>query len=55
MRCKHWDCGWCYAPEGSKSNDENGQCQKPDECLELMRQEADSAMAEHLRRKEAQK
>ena len=39
MRCKWWDCGWCYAPDGKQSNDDNGQCNKPEQCKELERQE----------------
>lgn len=39
MQCKHWDCGWCYAPDGSDTNDRNGACDKPEECQELANQE----------------
>lgn len=39
MRCKYWDCGWCYAPDGKQKNDNNGRCDKPDECEELERQD----------------
>lgn len=43
MRCEYWDCGWCYAPDGKQTNDDNGQCNKPDECKELERQELESS------------
>lgn len=33
MKCKYNDCGWCYCKSG-KSNDENGQCNKPEDCEE---------------------
>ena len=33
MKCKFNDCGWCYCESG-KSNDENGACNKPEECDE---------------------
>jgi hypothetical protein len=32
MRCLHYDCGWCYAPEEVKNNANNGACIKPFEC-----------------------
>lgn len=25
-RCPYNDCGWCYAPEGVDTNDDNGRC-----------------------------
>lgn len=40
MQCKHWDCGWCYAPDGSDTNDRNGACDKPETCEELSNQES---------------
>jgi len=40
MRCKYWDCGWCYAPDGKNANDDDGKCEKPDECEELKAQES---------------
>lgn len=33
MKCKYNDCGWCYCKTG-KSNDDNGQCNKPEDCEE---------------------
>lgn len=33
MKCKYDDCGWCYCKSG-KSNDNNGQCNKPEDCEE---------------------
>lgn len=33
--CKHRDCGWCYAPDDSPSNDTHGECTSPDTCEEL--------------------
>jgi hypothetical protein len=35
MKCKFNDCGWCYAPAESDSNDSNGACKYPDECTVL--------------------
>lgn len=32
MKCKYNDCGWCYY-RGDESNDINGQCLSPQECL----------------------
>ena len=32
MRCKFYDCGWCYAPTGVENNSSNGACVKPFEC-----------------------
>ena len=37
-RCKYWDCGWCYAPNGTAMNAVNGACNKPEACLELKAQ-----------------
>lgn len=34
MRCKYWDCGWCYCKTGN-SNDINGKCMMPKECNQL--------------------
>ncbi len=39
MRCEYWDCGWCFAPNSARSNDDIGACNKPHECQELKRQE----------------
>lgn len=33
MKCKFNDCGWCYCESG-KANDDNGACNKPEECGE---------------------
>ena len=33
MKCKFNDCGWCYCESG-KLNDENGACNKPEDCDE---------------------
>ena len=33
MKCKYNYCGWCYCKSG-KSNDEKGQCNKPEDCEE---------------------
>jgi len=30
--CKHNDCGWCYYKGDLESNDDNGQCNKHNEC-----------------------
>lgn len=32
VRCKHWDCGYCYASSFVKTNAINGGCFKPQEC-----------------------
>ena len=32
VRCKHWDCGYCYAPPCTETNAINGGCFKPQEC-----------------------
>lgn len=37
MKCNYEDCGWCYAREGVENNSQNGQCNKPKECLYLLR------------------
>lgn len=46
--CKHWDCGWCYAPPDSHSNDEGGQCNSPSECEELRLQQVEDDEDEDL-------
>ena len=33
MKCKFNDCGWCYCKSGT-SNDENGSCNKQEDCDE---------------------
>lgn len=38
-RCLHWDCGWCYYA-GNESNDIQGQCNKPLECMVWIKQKA---------------
>ena len=38
-KCKHWDCGWCYAPEGCSTNSEQGACVAPYECEEYLDQQ----------------
>lgn len=38
MKCKHNDCGWCYAPPNTATNDQGGQCLQPKECPERQRQ-----------------
>lgn len=43
MRCKHWDCGWCYCRTGN-SNDINGMCMAPNECEQLRLAELESAV-----------
>jgi len=32
MKCKYWDCGWCYAPENVKTNATQGGCFEPEYC-----------------------
>lgn len=38
MKCKYNDCGWCYAPANTATNDEQGQCLEPSQCPERQRQ-----------------
>ena len=33
MKCKYWDCGWCYAPEDVEHNSTQGGCFEPEYCL----------------------
>jgi hypothetical protein len=33
MKCKYWDCGFCYAPENVKTNATQGGCFEPEYCL----------------------
>jgi hypothetical protein len=49
MKCKYWDCGWCYAPEGVKNNAVQGGCFEP-ECCEtyLMQKKPIMTEQEHL-------
>lgn len=35
--CRHNDCGWCYAPAGTITNDREGACNNPQECPENTR------------------
>ena len=37
-KCKHWDCGWCYAPTDVKTNDLQGECVHPEYCPYLKSQ-----------------
>lgn len=37
-RCKYWDSGWCYAPDGVANNSFCGECNLPKECPYLMSQ-----------------
>jgi len=38
-KCKHWDCGWCYAPDDVKTNAlGNGGCIHPECCPYLKSQ-----------------
>lgn len=32
MKCKYWDCGWCYAKAEVETNAIAGQCQDPKSC-----------------------
>jgi hypothetical protein len=32
MKCKYWDCGWCYAPENVETNATQGGCFEPEYC-----------------------
>ena len=32
MKCRYWDCGWCYAPENVKTNATQGGCFEPEYC-----------------------
>ena len=34
--CKHWDCGWCYAPDYLKTNAVQGGCFEPEHCPSQM-------------------
>lgn len=38
MKCKYADAGWCYAPKGTKTNEQGGQCKAPIACPERERQ-----------------
>ena len=37
-KCKHWDCGWCYAPDDVKTNNSQGGCIHPECCPYLKSQ-----------------
>ena len=38
-KCKHWDCGWCYAPDDVKTNAlGSGVCNLPEYCPYLKSQ-----------------
>jgi hypothetical protein len=37
-KCKHWDCGWCYAPDDVKTNATQGGCFEPEYCPYLKSQ-----------------
>ena len=41
MKCKHNDCGWCYATPLENTSATNGQCNNPDECKELEAQKSE--------------
>jgi hypothetical protein len=36
MKCKYFDCGWCYAPNNVETNANQGQCNYPECCPYLM-------------------
>jgi hypothetical protein len=38
MKCKYWDCGWCYAPIDVKTNANQGECISPENCPYLKTQ-----------------
>ena len=38
LRCKHWDCGWCYAPSSVESNARGGSCGSSVNCKEFEKQ-----------------
>ena len=38
MKCKYNDCGWCYAPPNTATNDQQGECIEPKQCPERQRQ-----------------
>jgi hypothetical protein len=40
-KCKHWDCGWCYAPDDVKTNATQGGCFEPEHCPYLKSQMKD--------------
>jgi hypothetical protein len=33
MKCKYWDCGFCYAPVDVETNATQGGCFEPEYCL----------------------
>ena len=37
-KCKHWDCGWCYAPDDIKTNATQSGCFEPEHCPYLKSQ-----------------
>lgn len=39
MRCKYWDCGWCYAPDSKDHNAVRGECREPTRCREYASQD----------------
>ena len=32
MKCNHWDCGYCYAPEDLLTNAKSNACVDPENC-----------------------
>lgn len=49
MKCKYYDCGFCYAPEGTKNNSINGGCFEPEYCYTyLMQNKTAMTEKEHL-------
>jgi len=35
MKCKYFDCGWCYAPSDILTNSTSGSCGGADDCVEF--------------------
>ena len=36
IRCKYYDCGWCYHPIENETNSKNGACESPKNCSYLI-------------------
>ena len=51
MRCKHWDCGWCYSREGP----ENGECIGTESCSIYQKQVLDFYKESYLSKQVAVK
>jgi hypothetical protein len=43
MKCKYYDCGWCYAPVDVKTNANQGECISPENCPYLKTQMTDQS------------